>query len=132
MNYSIDYVERVRSTDYPSYHSIPYWSSTFLSQNIVTLIGESERSLSVQKNTTMQVDPFHIINNIQATISVACALDDSDTRKKVWRVYFGDSSLPRIEDDPVNKYYGSLDKYVDWTKIDLKKSRSRIDRYLDE
>jgi hypothetical protein len=40
------------------------------------------------------------------------SLDDSESRIAIWRALFKDKSLPRIEEGAVEKYAGSLDKYL--------------------
>lgn len=39
-------------------------------------------------------------------------LDDSESRLAIWRALFKDKPLPMIEEDAVEKYAGSLDKYL--------------------
>lgn len=131
MSYTIHYVERVRSTDKPYYYSAPYWSSSRLSQNIIASIRKSEQSFSVQKQTTMGNLHQHL-NNLQATFGASLGLDDIETREKVWRMFFKDKPLPQVKANAIREYYGALDKYVDWNKIDLKKSKRKIEKFLDE
>jgi hypothetical protein len=62
----------------------------------------------------------------------AIGLDDTETRKKLWFTFFGDKRLPKIKSNAPKKFYGSLDKYVDWKKVDLEKSKDIIRKLLDE
>lgn len=40
------------------------------------------------------------------------SLDDSESRFAIWTALFEDKPLPRIEEGAVEKYAGSLDKYL--------------------
>ena len=40
------------------------------------------------------------------------SLDDSESRLAIWRALFKDRPLPMVEENAVEKYAGSLDKYL--------------------
>lgn len=131
MSYSVNYVEKIRSTDYSTYLSLVRSVRSTLGQAIEAVIRRDEQSLPVQTQITTN-ESFQHINNLQATFEPNFLIDDTETRKKVWQMFFADRRLPKVKADAVERFYGSLDKYVDWKKVDLAKSKEEIRKFLDE
>lgn len=131
MSYTIHYVELVRSSERPYYCPAPSLPSSRLGQGIITSIRKKEQALSIQKQITLG-GSRHPMNNISATFEESLGIDDAETRKKIWRMFFNNKPLPQVKPDAIDKYYGALDKYVNWKKIDLKKLKGKIEKFLDE
>lgn len=66
-----------------------------------------------QKIAIHPIDYFELSKRLRPTgIYRRISLDDSKSRIAIWRALFKDEPLPRIEEDAVEKYAGSLDKYL--------------------
>jgi hypothetical protein len=131
MSYYANYVKKIPSTGYSTYFSLVRLVNSTLGEAIEAVIGRDEQSLPVQTEIKTN-ESYQLMNNLQATFEPNFLIDDTETRRKVWKVFFGDKKLPKVKSDAVDKFYGRLDAYVDWKKIDLDKSKDKIRKFLDE
>jgi len=58
------------------------------------------------------VDHFEPCVRLGTRIRRRIGLDDSESRIAIWKTLFEDKPLPTIEENAVEKYAGSLDKYL--------------------
>lgn len=64
---------------------------------------------------------------MQPSFEYTFSIDDIETRMKIWKIFFGDTPIPKPEDHAVDKYYGVLDEFIKKKKV----SRKNIEKILE-
>lgn len=101
--------------------------ATGVSQSEKTSLPRRGKRLSSQTgfSSSEQIQP---LEPMQPSYECLFLLDDTETRTKIWNLFFENTPLPEPEDNAVEKYYGLLDKFVGKKKI----PKGTIERILEE
>lgn len=79
------------------------------------------------KELTPQLTQTQKIRPMQSTYECPFRLDDSETRLRLWKLFFPNKSFQEPEDGAVQKYFGLFDK-----RIKKEHSKDTLEKILRE